>query len=345
MPVKANAGKGNSGAAPAAPQPRRNGKTPRQAADAGAPPATSSGDIDPETHAALIHELMQTGQDSRRAGDKINTAGEVRYHYALNSGAGLWGQDISGFRARLAFDAETRPDWRIHGMLEGKRNILNYDNHAGLPYLFLEGKLGRSLLRAGSFSHLMAEGNIYDSGFDGIQLNFGEPVKYRLSYGETGHSKETAIATARYEDFDYNLEAGVYHYRTDTDQKNTIRSLGGNYNFSNFGVGATILSATLQDSQGDHDGYVLSFNYGGLKTWRPGTYSLFAKYYNQPQGTYIMHGMNGPGSRMQGFKGYGLGMGYTVAANFVAGLEYYDLSEKASGDSARTWWSYLMQYF
>jgi len=88
----------------------------------------------------------------------------------------------------------------------------------------------------------MAEGNIYDSGFDGLRVDFGEPVKYTLSYGKTDSTKETFVATARYNSFDYNLEAGAYHYQRDdgTHARNTIRALGGNYNFSNFGIGAMV---------------------------------------------------------------------------------------------------------
>jgi len=200
---------------------------------------------------------------------------------------------------------------------------------------------------AGSFSYLMAEGNIYDSGFKGARVDFGEPVKYTLSYGKTDYTKKTYIATARYKDFDYNLEAGVYHYQADDGvfNQNTIRTLGGNYNFSNFSVGAMYLHSSLKDRNGDNSGYVLSFNYGDLKTYRPGTYSAFAKYYNQSRGTYITHGMNGSGNLMQGFKGYGLGINYALGENFVAGIEYYGLTDKISGKTGYTWWNHITRYF
>jgi len=95
------------------------------------------------------------------------------------------------------------------------------------------------------------------------------------------------------------------------------------------------LNSSLKDSNGDNNGYVLSLNYGDLKTWRLGTYGIFAKYYDQPRGTYIEHGMNGAGGRMQGFKGFGLGTNYTIAENFIAGIEYYALKDKVSGEKRR----------
>jgi len=305
------------------------------------------GYIAPEVYNGLIDELTKVGDRGNHVDKTVHMDGQIRYHYADNSGSGTLGRDAAGFNARLGFDTDINKDWHAYGMLEGKKNIVNYDNEFKLSRLYAVGKLGDSNVRAGSFGYLMAEGNIYDSGFTGVRFDFGEPVKYTFSYGETDYTKETYIATARYEDFDYNLEAGVYHYQTDdgVNNRNTIRTFGGTYNFSNFGVGAMVLGSSLKDSEGDSNGYVFSLNYGDLKTWRPGTYNVFAKYYNQPVGTYIDHGMNGRGGSMQGFKGYGIGTRYTLTQNVVAGLEYYDLTDKISGEKGKTWWSELTRYF
>jgi hypothetical protein len=143
------------------------------------------------------------------------------------------------------------------------------------------------------------------------------------------------------------LEAGVYHYEADdsSKSKNTIGTFSGIYNFSNFGVGAMVLHSSQKDSRGDNNGYVLSINYGDLKPYRPRTYDIFAKYYNQPSGTYISHGMNGMGNSMQGFKGYGVGVNYTFAENLVGGIEHYNLEDKITGEKGETWWSYVTRYF
>lgn len=314
-----------------------------------APDKQASGNpayIAPETYKGLISELTHVGDGSTAVDSKVNIDGEVRYHYALNSGADPLGRDSSGIRARIGFDTALNKDWRAYGMLEGQKSFLNYNNEFELSRLYVAGKLGSSLLTAGSFGYLMAEGNIYDSGFKGVRADFGKPVKYTLSYGQTDDTKDTTIATARYEDYDYNLEAGVHHYKTDDGKQNTIRTLGGNYNFSNFSVGAMVLDSSLKDSKGNSTGYVFSLNYGDLKSWRAGTYGLFAKYYNQPRYTYIAHGMNGRGGTMAGgFKGYGLGMSYTLAENLVAGTEYYGLTDKISGEKGNTWWNQITRYF
>ena len=302
--------------------------------------------ITPETYNGLINELKHVGDASNRQTDnKVNIDGEVRYHYAQNSGPDLFGRDSAGIRIRLGMDAPINDDWRLYGMLEGQKKILNYNDFFKPSRLYVAGQTGETKVTAGSFGYLMAEGNVYDSGFKGLKADFGNPVKYTLSYGQTDESRETMTASARYEDYDYNLEAGVYHYNMAGGKQNTIRTLGGNYNFSNFGVGAMILKSSAQTS-GDGTGYVFSLNYGDLKSWRPGTYSIFAKYYNQPRYTFIAHGMNGKGSVMDnGFKGYGVGISYTLAENMVAGTEYYNLSDKNDGSKGNTWWNYLTRYF
>ena len=321
---------------------------PRATTQVDKPAATQKkndpGAIDPKTYASLIDELTHP---ANRRPDKLHIDGELRYHYAWNNAA-TPSRDLnsSGLRLYLGMDAAIYRDWRLYGRLEGNRTILNYDNNFSLSRLYLTGKLGAASLTAGSFSYLMAEGNIYDSGFDGIRVAFDrQPLTYSVSLGTTDDTKNTAVATVRYEDFDYDAEAGIYHYQTSDSKNNTIQTIGGNYKFSNFSIGAMALTSSLKDAAGNRSGYVFSLNYGDAKSWMPGSYGLFSKYYNQPRYTYIAHGMNGLASRMDGFRGYGLGMDYAVAENLIAGLEYYRLREKTSGERGTTWWSYLDYFF
>ncbi|WP_378955806.1 hypothetical protein [Pelosinus sp. sgz500959] len=304
-------------------------------------------DITPEVYTELIDELVHVGDRRNELDRKVNINGEIRYHYALNSGSSQWNRDSSGIRTYLGADTTINKDWRAYGMLEGQKSLVNYNNTFKLSHLYMEGRVGTSMVKVGSFGYLMGEGNIYDSNFSGFRVDFGEPLKYTLSYGKTDYTKKTYVATVRYKDFDYNLETGVYHYQRDdsAQSQNTIWNFGGNYNFSNFGVGAMVLGSKLKDRKGGSNGYVLSLNYGELKTYRRGTYDLYAKYYNQSVGTYIAHGMNGIGTLMEGFKGCGVGMHYTFTKNVVGGIEYYNLTDKISGKKGKTWWSQLTWYF
>lgn len=309
--------------------------------------ANNPGYIPPETYKGLLDELMQVGKSKSNADKKVKLDTEIRYHYAINGGADRWHKNSSGIRAYFGAETKINKNWNAYGMLEGQKNIINYNNELKLSRLYVKGKVGESIITAGSFGYLMADGNIYDSGFTGVRYDFGDPIQYTLSYGETNDTKATYVATVRYNDFDYNLEAGIYHYRLNDESayKNTIWNFAGTYKFNDFRVGAMYLSSSQKDSSGGNKGYVLKFDYGDLHSYRPGTYNLFAKYYNQARGTYIAHGMNGIGNSMQGFKGYGMGMYYTLAKDLVGGVEYYRLTDRVSGETAKTLWMQVTHYF
>lgn len=76
------------------------------------------------------------------------------------------------------------------------------------------------------------------------------------------------------------------------------------------------------------DGLVIGLNYKGAKASEPGSYGLYANYYDQSRGTVIAHTMNGLYGG-KGFKGYMLGANYALAKNIVASLEWYDVKGKA----------------
>ena len=76
------------------------------------------------------------------------------------------------------------------------------------------------------------------------------------------------------------------------------------------------------------DGYVIGLNYKGAKASEPGSYGLYANYYDQSRGTVIAHTMNAA-LNGKGFSGYMLGANYTLAKNIVASLEWYNLEGKS----------------
>ena len=313
---------------------------------ANAPVNVTAKPISSETYLNLLDDLMVVGERKRPLDNKVRIDGNLRYYYATNRGNAVWGKDTSTARIRVGFDAKMSQDWRLNGMVEGTKGLVNYSDGTSFR-LNAVGKLGASLLRVGSFGYYMAEGNIYDSQFVGGRFDFGKPVKYTFSYGNTDYTQQTFVATARHDDLDYNIEAGLYNYQfNDTTQGyNTILTLGGNYKFSNFSLGAMILNASRKDLLGNGFGYVLSFNYGNIREYRPGTYNIWAKYYSQPQYTYIAPTMNGVGGQMQGFRGYGIGVDYTLVKNIILGTEYYDLTDIVTGEKGQTWWTHVSYYF
>ena len=99
----------------------------------------------------------------------------------------------------------------------------------------------------------------------------------------------------------------------------------------------------------DDDGWIAGLSYKGAKASDPGSYGLYAKYYDQGRGTVFAHTMNGYYGTT-GFDGYMVGMNYTFAKNMVGAVEWYDLDSKAVGtdigkQSMKTLWSQMMITF
>jgi hypothetical protein len=99
----------------------------------------------------------------------------------------------------------------------------------------------------------------------------------------------------------------------------------------------------------DDDGLILGLSYKGAKAYEPGSYGLYTKHYNQGRGTVIAHTMNGDYGTT-GFKGYMVGMNYTLAKNMVGAIEWYNLESKAVGTEVAsrdmdTLWAQMMITF
>lgn len=298
-----------------------------------------------EVYSDLLKQVANVNERTQSVGGKVRISGGVRLHYAVNTGSGSWAKNSSGLRADIAAETQLDKDWRLFAGLSAKKSFLNYDDKVDYR-LYLMKNIGTSTFRIGSFGYYMADGNIYDDSFDGLRFDFGETVRYTLSYGNTKYSKDTFVATARYDDYDYTLEAGAYLFKNnDDDAQSNIFTFSGAYKFSNFSLGSMALVSNRKDANGANFGYVHSFVYGELKPWRKGTYNIWAKYYNQPKYTYIAPGMNGRGGWMQGFKGIGLGINYTFSENFVGSLEYYNLTDMTNGATGSTWWGSLTHFF
>jgi hypothetical protein len=100
-------------------------------------------------------------------------------------------------------------------------------------------------------------------------------------------------------------------------------TLTADYMHSNFD-GFTGANGKYYDM--DKDGLIAGLTYKGAKASEPGSYGLYAKYYDQGRGTVFAHTMNGYYGTT-GFDGYMLGANFTVSKNMVGAIEWYDLDK------------------
>ena len=302
----------------------------------------------PKLSAEFAEELKNFGVRIGKleaAEDNVNFTAQIRWHYVDNYRSKHDSSDDHQLRSRIYINGKVNETWDYHAMLENKQDLHTNaeEGKTGFERAYVTGRLGGAKLTGGVFGNLLAEGNIYDTSFDGIKLDFGDVIKYSLLYGNADIERDNKLfaATASYKDYDYDAAVGYHHIKYDVGNPaaNTIWSAGGNYDFGNYSFGAMYLRASEQDAKGDRDGYVLTLTHGRLKEWRAHTYEIYAKYYDQSVNTYLAHTMNGLAGYMDGFKGYSIGAQYAVAKNIVFGLEYYDLKDKITDEKNRTIWT------
>ena len=299
--------------------------------------------------------------------DNVKITGEVRYHYTDNGG------DFDGYatklRSRIWVNGQINDDWTYTGMLQNEQDLKNDngDETTDFQRAYVNGKLGGLKVQAGRYNNKLAEGNVYDNRFDGIQVSYGKDVKLTAGYGKAdpGSSEKIKADEAYYAELSakmnkLSLAAGYYDFKdidrikaTDpaTGNDQDIWAVSANYAFDkNVKVGFMYLNGDEDEYDGADEGYVATLSYKGAKASQAGSWGLVAKYYNQGASTYVDHTMNGLADNSlittnEGFKGYSVTANYAFAKNIVGQVEWYDLKSKENSLDAETIWSQLVFTF
>ena len=317
--------------------------------------------------------------------DNVRITGQIRYEYGDRSGDLKEKNSKVGsiaqhrLRTRIFVNGNINEDWTYTGRFEnnqilsdidGKSKGSTGDDDVTLNQAYVSGRLGGVKVIAGKTDHYAGNGFIYDDTAEKIELSYGKDVKLTAYYGiptDYGYDKMWGASvggkvgnlslSAGYDKFQDALNEiqgyGVPNSaKTGTD--NGIWNLSANYKFGDFTLAATYLDSDidLRDNSKykdvDTNGYVVGLNYKGADKNKPGTWGLFANYYDQGAGTFVAHTMY-PGDWSyyvdEGFKGYMVGGGVTLAKNMVYQLHYYDLEGKESGLDDQVLWSRLQIMF
>lgn len=317
--------------------------------------------------------------------DNVRITGQIRYEYGDRSGDLKEKNSKVGsiaqhrLRTRIFVNGNINEDWTYTGRFEnsqilsdidGKSKGSTGDDDVTLNQAYVSGRLGGVKVIAGKTDHYAGNGFIYDETAEKIELSYGKNVKLTAYYGiptDYGYDKMWGASvggkvgnlslSAGYDKFQDAL-ASIESYGIDNSAKtgtdNGIWNLSANYKFGDFTLAATYLDSDidLRDNSKykdvDTNGYVVGLNYKGADKNKPGTWGLFANYYDQGAGTFVAHTMY-PGDWSyyvdEGFKGYMVGGGVTLAKNMVYQLHYYDLEGKESGLDDQVLWSRLQIMF
>ena len=239
---------------------------------------------------------------------------------------------------------------------------------------YVEGKVGGLAVTAGRYNAFFGNGYIYDTRADALEVAYGKDIKVRGFVGrgtDTSVTVEEEVSGVT-KDVEYAASFGNYagveataklgavgltagyvnfkdinsYAKEQTGIDNAIWYVGADYAIGDVALNAYYLKgdASAKDNmfvdyvidQIDDDGFAVGVSYKGAEAATPGSWGLFANYYNQGGLTYIAHTTDANNFPIQGFKGWGVGANYTLAKNIVATVHYYDTEAKVlKGDDQR----------
>ena len=123
--------------------------------------------------------------------DNVKITGEVRFRYVDQDGAMARGREgevlgnasnhVADIRSRIWVNGTINDDWTYTGMLQNVQNLNNNagDENTSFQRAYVDGKLGGMAVRAGRYNLVIADGNIYDTRADGLELSYGNKLKLK----------------------------------------------------------------------------------------------------------------------------------------------------------------------
>ena len=286
--------------------------------------------------------------------DNVKVTGEMRYRYTDSSNDGNKYNDL---RSRLWVNGQINDDWSYTGMLENTQDLTDNAGNETTKFqrAYVEGKLGGLNVTAGRYNAFFANGNVYDTRADGVEVSYGSKIQLKgfagkatdagddsdVSYGNyagaelTGDFNKLGL-TAGYVNF---KDMGATTEEPETNRDNAIWYVGGSYDFDgNVAVSGMYLKGDMSLNDEDvkdigSDGWTAGLTYKGAEASEAGSWGLFANYYDQGGMTYVAHTtdatvFDGVADKNEGFKGWGVGTNYAFAKGIVGTVAYYDTVSK-----------------
>ena len=289
--------------------------------------------------------------------DNVKVTGEARYLYEDSSNDGNIDNSL---RSRIWVNGQINDDWSYTGMLQNTQNL--HDNvgneNTAFQRAYVEGKLGGLNVTAGRYNAFFANGNVYDTRADGVEVSYGSKIQLK---GFAGKGTDATWTDAKNEDHDTSfgnyagveltgdfnklgLTAGYVNfkdmYKDDNNAPvgegldNAIWYVGGSYDFDgNVAVSGMYLKGDASYKDKDvkvvgSDGWTAGLTYKGAEASEAGSWGLFANYYDQGGMTYVAHTTDANTFDNEGFKGWGVGTNYAFAKGIVGTVAYYDTVSK-----------------
>ena len=317
--------------------------------------------------------------------DNVKITGQIRASYRDVDGGS---KSYEGrLRTRLFVNGAINEDWTYTGRFENSQYYTDEsgDDEVKLNWAYVSGRVGGAKVTAGRQDFKLHDGNVIDATVDGAIVSYGDKVKLTGYVGKaTDSGTMDNLLDASLKDADGNaysamqdgdrvyiadlsaklgvVDTFVTYYKADTLNNNEIWNVGAGLEVvKDLKLSAEYLHGDDQ-LDGDNNGYVVGLAYRGAKAAKPGSWGVYAKYYDQPASTYLEHTIDGYSplafeelsyngvddpdyTHTDGFKGYEVGANVALAKNIVAAVKYYDLEGREGNVDEETIWSEVVFTF
>ncbi len=305
--------------------------------------------------------------------DNVKITGQIRASYRSNDN----GSDSGRLRTRLFLNGQINEDWTYTGRFEnnqyykdgsGKYKEAAGDDDIDLNWAYVSGRVGGVKLDAGRLNFKPHTGNILDTEFDGAKVAYGDKVKLT---GYVGKAAKDVF------DYDYNnskvssddrlyiadlsaklgvVDAYVSYYNVDNGYGQEIWNVGAALPVvKDLTLKAEYMNGSADDDNGyDNNGWVAGLAYKGAKASKPGSWGIYANYYDMPALTVLNStndAYNGvmnswaDSKTTDGFEGFEVGANVALAKNIVAGVKYFDLDSREGDADEQAIWSEVVFTF
>ena len=301
--------------------------------------------------------------------DNVKITGQIRASYGDSDERGNYGK----LRTRLFINGQVNEDWTYTARLQNEQDYTDNDGEdtdVKLNWAYVSGPIGGVKLDAGRLNFKPHTGNILDDEFDGVKVSYGKEVKLT---GYVGKAESTANV-ATYEDDDRLyivdvtgkigvVDAYASYYNMDNADKREIYNVGVALPIvKDLKLSAEYMYGDADVDMGlDNSGWVAGLAYKGAKASQPGSWGIYANYYDMPALTYLKSTNNTYANGVMddwnctkfdtedggydGYEGFEVGANVALAKNIVAAVKYYDLEAREGNADDQAIWSEVVFTF
>ena len=305
--------------------------------------------------------------------DNVKITGQIRASYGDSDNGGNYGK----LRTRLFVKGQINEDWSYTGRLQNEQDYTNSydekDDEIDLNWAYVSGRVGGVKVDAGRQNFKLHTGNILDDEFDGVKVSYGKDVKLTGYVGKADSSENAAYeSNDRLYIVDLSSKIGVVdtyvsYYNANNEDSLEIYNVGAAVPVvKDLKLSAEWIYGDADDADDfDQNGYVVGLAYKGAKASQPGSWGIYANYYDMPALTYLKSTNNTyangvmndwragefdgkDGARVDGWDGYQgfeVGANVALAKNIVAGVKYYDLEAREGIADDQAIWSEVVFTF